>query len=224
MWPVLTFSPEQFFSLKCWVTEGRKRHSVGSSSQLRKQNHFPGLKRVLSRVSKFEKWARSSFRVKGTKSFSHSLWKIIFHKWKKSEWKIPLFCSSGVVHQPWAGIAESSLEFLAFLSGLCLSVFHQFNGKMTSAPTVREGYRQTECMGVLSFGIPEFDCWSSNIHCFKISLGTFELFILYFSKATEWSGQDIQENSNTIKLLKWRLMAISCESKISQNKKFKNDY
>ena len=146
-------------------------------------------------MSKFEKWARSLFRVKGTKSFSHSLWKIIFHKWKRCERKIPLFCSSRVVHQPWAGISESSLEFLAFLPGLCLSVFHQFNGKMTSAPTAREGYRQTECMGVLSFGTPGFDCWSSNIHCFKISLGTFELFILYFSKATElnclrmkWAG------------------------------------
>lgn len=170
MWPVLTFSPEQFFPLKCWVTEGRKRHSVGSSSQLRKQNRFPGLKRVLLRVSKFKKWARSPFRVKGTKSFSHSLWKIIFHKWKRYEWKIPLFCSRRAVHQPWAGIAESSLEFLAFLSGPFLSVFHQFNGKMTSAPTVRGGYWQNECVGVLSFWTPGFDCWSSNIHCFQISL------------------------------------------------------
>ena len=205
MWPVLTFFPEQFFSVKCWVTEGSRRHPVGRSSQLRKQNHFPGLKRVLSRVSKFEKWARSPSRVKGTDSFSHSLWKILFHKWKRCEWKTPLFCNCGVVPHPWAGIAESSLEFLSFLSGLCLSVFHQFNGKMTSAPTVREGYRQNECMGVLSFWTPGFDSWSSNIHCFKISLGTFELFILYLAKATElnfldkeWSGQDIQESSNAI--------------------------
>ena len=83
MWPVLTFFPEQFFSVKCWVTEGSRRHSVGHRSQLRKQNHFPGLKRVLSRVSKFEKWARIPSRVKGTDSFSQSLWKILFHKWKK---------------------------------------------------------------------------------------------------------------------------------------------
>lgn len=55
MWPALTFPPEQFFSVKCWVTEESYRHSVSSYSQLRKQNHFPGFEKFLSRVSKLRR-------------------------------------------------------------------------------------------------------------------------------------------------------------------------
>lgn len=115
------------------------------------------------------KWARSSCRVKGTESVSHSLRKITFHKWKWCKWKIPLLSSREVVISPGLGLQRVLLSSHPFLLASTLG-FDQLNGKATSAPPVIEKYWEDECARVPSFRTPWSSYWSSNSYCFKIKV------------------------------------------------------
>lgn len=109
------------------------------------------------------KWERSSCRVKGTKSISHSLWKIIFHKWKWYKWKIPSFSSREACVSPGLGLQRVLLSSHSSLQIL-------LNRKVTSALPIIEEYQEDECGRVLSVWTPWFSCWRSNIYCFKIKV------------------------------------------------------